>query len=236
MNNFIKILFWGQNFFFPAFCSLCECSLIGASEIKYGLCDKCRSSLGVFQGIKCDKCGKPLISEINTCLPCRNSEHNYDRLWVLFPYVGRYRKLLAAYKFRKRKSLVHFFSDEISKIIKENPEFNDAAIVPVPPRPGKIKDIGWDQVEYLVKRLEKNKNFLPVSRCLKRRKSKVQKSLNRSDRLENLKDRIYVDGTVPQTALIIDDVITTGSTLEVCAKALKDAGAKKVYGLCLFYD
>ena len=236
MNIFVKILFWGQNFLFPGFCSLCECSLIGADEIKYGLCDKCRFSIEPVHGIKCGKCGKPLISEIDTCLPCRNSEHSYDRLWVLFPYTGKYKKLLTAYKFKKRRSLVHFFTDKISKIISDNPVLNDAVIVPVPPRPGKIKDIGWDQVEYLVKHLEKIKGLLPVNRCLKRRKSKVQKNLNRKDRLENLKDRIYINGSVPQTALIIDDVITTGSTMEVCAKALKDSGAKTVYGLCLFYD
>jgi predicted amidophosphoribosyltransferase len=93
-----------------------------------------------------------------------------------------------------------------------------------------------DQVDFLVRNLRKANDRLPVSRCLKRRVSKAQKSLNRKDRLENLKDRIYVKGTVPQTALIIDDVITTGSTMEICANTLKAAGAKTVYGLCLFYD
>jgi len=236
MNIIIKIFFLLRNFFFPSFCCLCETSLIYAEEIKYGLCGKCRLSLVPFGGTNCNKCGKPLISEIDTCLPCRNSVHSYDRMWPLFPYTGKYRKLLTSYKFKKRLSLVYFFSEKISEVFDSNPCFNDAVIVPVPPRPGKVKDTGWDQVDFLVRNLKKANGRLPVSHCLKRRVSKAQKSLNRKDRLENLKDRIYVKGTVPQTALIIDDVITTGSTMEICANTLKAAGAKTVYGLCLFYD
>ena len=236
MNNFSKILFWARNFFFPAFCSLCETALLYAGEIKHGLCDNCRHSLEPAGGIKCVKCGKPLISEMEICLPCRNCVHNYDRLFVIYPYTGKYRKLLTAYKFKKRLSLSHLFVKEIIKKINDNPELADAVIVPVPPRPGKKKELGWDQVDYLAGCLEKTKGFLPVNRCLRRRKSKAQKNLNRKDRLENMKDRIYCAGHIPQTVLVIDDVTTTGSTMEICVKTLKDAGAEHVYGLCLFYD
>jgi ComF family protein len=120
--------------------------------------------------------------------------------------------------------------------ITGNQLLKDAVIVPVPPRPGKVKYSGWDQVDYLVKQLEKHPQCIPVKRCLKRSKSKVQKRLNRTERLENLKGRIYINGNTPKHAIIIDDVITTGSTLEVCAQTLKQAGAENVYGLCLFYD
>ena len=213
------------------------------------------------RGRVCIKCGKPLISEDEICVPCRGSPdvsqencgHSYDRLWMLFPYTGKYRRLLSSYKFKKNLPLAEFFVRMITELLNENPLLKDAVIVPVPPRPGKIKKTGWDQVDYLVKRLKKKNPEKTVSRCLKRRKSKMQKQLNRKDRLENLKDRIYVRNSVtresssaarrfcgsfkvPQTALVIDDVITTGSTMEICAKVLKEAGANKVYGLCLFYD
>ena len=169
---------------------------------------------------------------------CRNTDkHSYDRLWVIFPYTGKYRKLLTAYKFGKNLALAGFFANVVSKIIEDDPILKNAVIVPVPPRPGKIKSQGWDQVEYLVKRLEKNSsNRVKITRCLKRGESKVQKQLDRSGRIENLKGRILLNGPVPQTVLIIDDVTTTGSTMEVCSAALKDGGAQNVYGLCLFYD
>jgi len=198
-----------------------------------------------------------LISENETCVPCRTysaplngspeksenindclKNRSYDRLWVLFPYTGRYRKLLTAYKFKKNLVLADFFAEKIICKIEENPELFDAVIVPVPPRPGKTKESGWDQVDYLVKRIKKFCKEKNIKFYLRRKKSKIQKQLNRKDRLENLKNRIYApNGSVlAQTVLIIDDVITTGSTMEVCAKALKEGGVKNIYGLCLFYD
>jgi ComF family protein len=109
------------------------------------------------------------------------------------------------------------------------------AIVPVPPRPGKIKKAGWDQVEYLACLLERGRG-VPVRRCLKRLASKVQKELNREERMRNLRGRMVLKGKPPAVAVILDDVVTTGSTLEACAEVLKEGGTEKVYGISLFYN
>jgi ComF family protein len=137
------------------------------------------------------------------------------------------------YKFKKNLPLANFLADKTFEVLND-PLLKDAVIVPVPPRPGKIKDTGWDQVDYLVKKLFSE--GVSICRCLKRTKSKTQKQLDRAERIENLKGRISVYGKVPQIALVIDDVITTGSTMEVCSSVLKENGVEKVYGLCLFYD
>ena len=282
MNILKKFFLRAKDFFFPETCALCAGnfvarsagnyvarsggSLIDSSEIRYGLCLDCQASIDLVQGnkregnfaAKCEMCGKPLISEIGMCLPCRNGgERSYERLWVLFPYIGKYRKLLTAYKFGKNFALADFFAEkimeEISGISAGLPELKDAVIVPVPPRPGKIKETGWDQIDYLVKRLEKLPGCPPVCRCLRRKKSKAQKNLSRAERLENLKGRIYINNAsaaaffggasaafsgfaASSSFILIDDVITTGSTIEVCSAVLKEAGAKKVYGICLFFD
>jgi len=267
MNIFKKLFLRAKDFFFPGACVFCGGSLIDPLEVRYSLCRNCQSSITPVHGnkstgnfvAKCEMCGKPLISETGTCLPCRNGgERSYERLWVLFPYIGKYRKLLTAYKFGNNFALADFFaekiSEEISRIIKDElPELKDAEIVPVPPRPGKIKETGWDQVDYLVKRLEKISGCLPVCRCLRRKKSKVQKNLSRAERLSNLKGRIFIkeasasaffrtdssSSFLKDSAsafILIDDVITTGSTMEVCSAVLKEAGAKKVYGICLCFD
>jgi ComF family protein len=233
MNTVIKLFMVVKNFLFPQVCALCRCGLKSVTEIKNGLCRKCEDGFSPDKSNKCNLCGRPLISEIDLCLPCRNGEkHSYDRLWVIFPYSGKYRKLLAMYKFKKNLPLVNLLAEKIFEILND-PLLENAVIVPVPPRPGKIKDTGWDQVDYLVKRLSKCVSFC---RCLKRTKSKTQKCLSRAERIENLKGRIKVCGKVPKNVLVIDDVITTGSTMEVCSSVLKENGAEKVYGLCLFYD
>jgi predicted amidophosphoribosyltransferase len=99
-----------------------------------------------------------------------------------------------------------------------------------------MRKTGWDQIEYLAKLLEKGREAPPVNRCLHRLPSQNQKELNRENRITNLRGRIILKKTAPRRALILDDVCTTGSTLEACAAALKAGGAETVYGLCLFYD
>ena len=238
MKTFNKIFLQAKNLLFPESCAICESALIESDEIRMGLCRDCFlavDSLPTDNG-KCIVCGKPLISETETCLSCRNARHSYDRLWTFFPYTGKFRSLLTAYKFGKKLPVADFFAEKITELIKNEPLLENAVIVPVPPRPGKIKEAGWDQVDYLVKRLEKYLPEASVKRLLKRGRSKVQKQLNRSQRLENLKGRIQIIGDAPNTALIIDDVITTGSTMEVCSYVLKEGGAQTVFCVCLVYD
>jgi len=237
MKKIISLLLEVKNFLFPGFCALCGGGLIG-DEIRVALCEDCRASLVPVHGDKCRMCGKPLVSEKENCLSCRNApKPSWDRLCVLFPYTGKYRKLLASYKFGKNTALADFFAEKVLEVKNSDPDLREASLVPVPPRPGKIKSSGWDQVDFLVKRIKKiEKDSVSVSHSLKRIKSKIQKRLNRSERMENLKGRVFLTAAAPKTALVIDDVITTGSTMEVCSAVLKEGGAEKIYGLCLFYD
>ena len=247
----MRAFFFLREYFFPFGCSVCGVDLVDLEETWYGLCGECRAKIERELGesracATCDSCGKPLISEHVRCLSCRNGEdHIFDKVTVLFPYTGKYRQLLAAYKFNKNLALANFFISEIKNEIECRSMPIDAgilpgmSIVPVPPRPGKIRKTGWDQVEFLVRLLEKtakNTDVLPVNRCLKRLPSQSQKELGLKNRLTNLKGRIVPVRKVPKIAVVIDDVMTTGSTLDACAAALKEAGAEKVYGLCLFYD
>jgi ComF family protein len=243
MNKLIQLFFGIKGFFFPEGCALCGRNLIDVYEIRYCLCKECHSLIEEQftvsqEGKKCNLCSKTLISENETCLPCRNgSQRSYERLWTFFPYTGKFRTLLTAYKFEKKLALADYFAEKVIELIQKTAELKEICLIPVPPRPGKIKNKGWDQVDYLVRRISKlSRGKICVYRCLKRQKSKIQKQLNRNDRLENMKGRICLYRTVPVSAIVVDDIITTGSTIEVCSSVLKEAGAQKVYGLCLFYD
>jgi ComF family protein len=254
--NFAKLLFYAGDYFFPRGCALCGASLLDPDEAWYGLCKDCLARLeresGRLLGEKrCGLCGRPLISEREICMPCRVQEPKpaYDRVVVLYPYRGIFRKVLRAYKFGKNHGLGHYFAEKISQALSLLDLSPGAALVPVPPRPGKLRRTGWDQIEFLAKILEKGRAGEPregtsgkppagpgLNRCLKRLPSRSQKELDRAGRRQNLKGRIAGVKKAPLQAVIFDDVITTGSTLNVCAEVLKAGGAEKVYGVCLFYD
>jgi ComF family protein len=243
MKHIGRLVSLFREYLFPSGCVVCGGTLLDPEEAWYGLCRQCFGRLEIEDQRRCDCCGRPLISEQDRCLPCREGEgFSFDRAFVLWPYAGNYRKLLGAYKFQKTFVLGNFFAQKMLDILPLFRPFaagdevfrtGDFSWVPVPPRPGKIKNSGWDQVDYLAKKLRKN-HGVRVEACLERLPSQTQKKLNRQDRRVNLLGRIRCRKPPPERILLFDDVITTGSTLDVCAKALKDSGAKEVFALALF--
>jgi ComF family protein len=238
-----------REYLFPADCPLCGAELLDAGEAWYGLCRSCMTELSLSDEKRCSSCGRPLISEQGQCLQCREGEtvpekaHVFDGAFSIFPYAGKYRKLLGAYKFRKRLSIGNFFAERVLEAAEQLPlSAEERVFIPVPPRPGKVRKTGWDQVAYLGSRLKKMGHR--IRPCLKRLPSKSQKELNKADRKTNLRGKILCrpgslagnKGPAPREVIILDDVITTGATLDTCAAVLKEAGVEKVYGICLFYD
>jgi ComF family protein len=142
-----------------------------------------------------------------------------------------------AFKFGKRSCIGNFLTEKLLEGLALFPEglLKTPVLIPVPPRPGKIKQTGFDQIECLAQKLEKIKS-INIERCLKRLPSKSQKELDGKERRTNLLNRIKCFKQPPKESILFDDVITTGSTMDACAAALKEAGAEHVFGVCLFYD
>ena len=249
---FMETLFYLREYFFPSGCGGCGEALLTTEDCYYGLCGQCRAffETATVEKRRCEICGRPLISERETCLSCRAREEScngfynnyFVKLRTFFPYKGKFRKLLGAYKFGKSLGVGNFLVTCLCSIRDEfeKETAQQAMWVPVPPRPGKIRKQGWDQIEYMAGLLEKvhkrSEHSFPVYRCLRRLPSRSQKELNQQERSSNLKGRILCIRKPPKTAIIFDDVITTGATLNACASALLEAGTEKVYGVCLFYD
>ncbi|MDR2517677.1 MAG: double zinc ribbon domain-containing protein, partial [Spirochaetaceae bacterium] len=167
---------------FPAGCALCGKTLLYRDEIWEGLCAACASRFPVEEGARCRRCGKLLISEREMCLSCREEESVLDGAFSLYPYTGRFRELLSAWKFGKNLALGNLLARRLLAAASRLPLPPDACWVPVPPRPGKIHDSGWDQIVHLASCLRRpgpGHSGVPVRPCLRRLSSKKQKELNR---------------------------------------------------------
>ncbi|MFA6855904.1 MAG: hypothetical protein WCR31_01730 [Treponema sp.] len=167
-----------------------------------------------------------------------------DFVFPLYSYRLWNSVLLFRWKIDGERTLSPFFAERLASALAVLPP--ELVIVPVPPRPGKIRKKGWDQIEEVCMFLELHWKYC-VCRILERKTTKEQKTLDRTERLKTigrayslktgsrLKDGLrHADGLLPECVCLIDDVMTTGATIESCAAVLKTAGVKKVYAVTLF--
>ena len=195
---------------------------------------------------RCSRCGKVLLSENGTCTVCRTKAviKTPDNVFPLYSYRLWRKKLLSEWKLHGRRSLSTLFASLFAGALKSMDLMPDNTfIVPVPPRPGKIRREGWDQIMELASFLNKDHGY-PVLALLKRLSVTQQKEKNRRQRMEgnnssyravdDALEMIKKAGAGEKTAVLIDDVITTGVTVEECALHLKELGIGKVHVLSIF--
>jgi ComF family protein len=221
---------------FPSRCAACGDPLVGYPSRSWPLCPPCEERLDFAPENRCSICGRELISEIGTCMDCRDRTYHFESNHPLYPYSGPYRDLVVRYKFGGFIGLGRFFAERLSLAYRERHE--GLSVIPVPYRREKMKKTGWDQID-LIARVLKNVHGIPVMFALERGKSMSQKTLNYDDRLKNLKGKIRVRpgaGFLGTDVVLVDDVFTTGATLSECARTLKEAGAARVYALTIAID
>lgn len=175
----------------------------------------------------------------------REGESSLDALFPIHSYRQWKKELAFAWKSEGQRRLSPLLARLLFKALKEL-GLEKTPLVPVPPRPGKIKEKGWDQVEELAWILEKKYGILVRRGILERKSGGQQKKLGRDERLgaagavydlrpdfRALADVLGLEA-VPKEVVLLDDIVTTGATMEKCAWLLKAAGVQKVTGLALF--
>lgn len=215
---------------FPGRCLLCGCWLLGTDV---PVCAPCRLGLQVRGGNLCGNCGTRLVSENLTCLRCRDASFAFIRSAAVGAYDGALKSLIEQFKFGRRRRLAPLFARLSSEAMAR--QRWTYAVVPVPPRPGRRAP---DSVELVARCLERN-HGAAVLRLLERTGGAEQKSLDYSTRRANLSGRIRMSSRastgseLPADVVILDDLFTTGATLDTCTRVLVQAGCKRVYGLTL---
>jgi competence protein ComFC len=215
------------NWFYPPVC--CSCGKIGSL-----LCDDCFTQIKKQRSDGCPKCGEP-NSRGNICARCRRNTPHYSTLKSVGYYSGPLRSAVVSLKYQRNLGLGDFFSSPLSQIVIFQGWKIDL-ITAIPLNPERKRERGYNQAEILARPLASLLN-LPFSNQLVIRKKQTasQVGLNLKDRQENMRDAFEADcrKVMGKTILIVDDVTTTGSTMDACSKALKIAGCKEVFGLTL---
>ncbi len=213
---------------FPIRCRICGVPLVDNPFLFLRICGTCIKKLigEKIHGPICSKCGMPLLSENNMCVSCRKKEHAFIRHFSLFMYQGMARTLIKAYKFDPLPPLSHLWAHMLAAEIRHF-DVSPGVVVPVPARRSSVRTRGWDQMELICKVLHSKYGF-PNANLLKRSASESQKKLTYEQRMRNLSGHINLrrsQQNPPPEILLLDDVYTTGATLNECARTIKQQAA-----------
>lgn len=222
--------------FFTSTCPVCG-KTIGYSE--KGPCSLCKKELKYIRQGGCVKCGKPLLDMDKVfCTECRKRKFAFDRGISVFEHSGKIRKSIYDFKYKNKRNYGEFYADEAVRIYGRLIKSWDIdVIVPVPVHRKREIERGYNQAGVFAKEISKRLNIpLDDEVLIRKKKTTPQKELTEIVRRQNLKDAFAVNKSMisgRKNILVVDDIYTTGSTVDACSKILKCAGAKKVYFLCI---
>ena len=226
--------------FFPSGCRICDNLLTSASRVP--LCEECLSSFERVAGTLCEICGRPLPGwkeepeQPLFCPACQDRTYAFDRARSFALYENAIVRAILLLKFEQIEPLGTWFADRLAEVV--NSEANRLAadvVVPVPLHRERERERGYNQAALLSKPLAKRLRLPHKAVLLVRTRARPDKQvLSLEERWESVRGAF---ATRPGSqvdnlrVLLVDDVLTTGATLDACARALREAGAKSVIGL-----
>lgn len=217
------------NLIYPPRCPLCE-------RIWDGFCPDCRAGMKVIREPYCFKCGKQLkLENEEYCSDCRHEKHQFIRGRALLRYEGREKEIIHRIKYdNRREYLVPLAEEMAERFEREVKRWQIDQIVPIPMYPAKKRKRGFNQAELLANLLGERFE-LPVSLelLIKKEDTGEQKELSLKERKENLRSAFEAEDCEGLRILLVDDVYTTGSTMDAATQVLSEAGAEAVYYVCI---
>jgi len=225
------------NLVYPLHCASCSKPL--DPENASGVCEFCLTQIKPNPEPQCGICGRAIDTGLELCDDCRISKPCFSKADSAFLYEGVIKELVHKFKYNGKISLARTLSGLIGDFLKSDDELmagiDNIAFVPL--ENGRLRKRGFNQSRMLALAISKRYG-IPLSDCLEKKKhTRHQNELSRDERLVNLNGAFGVKdnatGLTGKYVLLLDDVMTTGATLNECAKALLTAGAKEVRCLTL---
>lgn len=198
------------------------------------ICLGCRSKITYIKQPVCYRCGKQLEDDLQEyCHDCVAKKHNFKRGVAAFSYSQGMKKSMYAFKYNNRREYAKYYASVIAKEFKEViASWNCEVLIPVPLHRKKLIKRGYNQAEVLAKRLCEQLSIPMDSKILIRTKNTAPlKELDEKERITNLKSAFQTDKSKLKykRIILVDDIYTTGSTIDECADTLLRNGAEEVY-------
>lgn len=218
---------------FPRACQVC------CFSGTFPLCSKCLNAFSLIRPPVCARCGIPLRGPADlsfTCIPCRHRRWYFTAARAAGVYDGALREAVHALKFRRRRALAGPLGELMAAVAHSDPVFRNARlIVPVPLHHRRERERGFNQSELLALTVGTSVGLCVDFQSLRRiRPTSPQSDLDSEARRVNVRDAFVVmRGLGMETVILVDDVISTGSTVRECARTLRAAGAAEVVILAL---
>ena len=216
---------------YPRRCPICD------EILPYGGTKMCHDShkLPYVEAPFCLKCGKELPEESDAeyCDDCRKHKRSFERVYPVFNYVEPVKSSVLAVKYKNKREYLDFYGHMLAMRIAPELRYTHLqGLVPVPVHRSKLRQRGFNQAEILADIIGKETGIKVYKNLLLRTSDTTpQKELSPVERANNIKQALSVgkieDGL--KNVLLIDDIYTTGATVEACTEVLLKAGLQKVY-------
>lgn len=219
---------------FPRRCPFCG-SIILPKEKK--ICRDCEGKIHPITEPRCKKCSKPVESDQQEyCFDCLRSKHHYSRGYAVFTYEDKIKQSILDFKFKGKREYADYYIEAIMTAFAEPlKKQNIDYILPVPLHPRKLRIRGFNQAQLLAEGIGKHLKVTVIKDGLLRIKYTIpQKKLDDKERLLNLEQAFMLNPNWStclsgKRILIVDDIYTTGSTIEACTNLLLKAGCSAVF-------
>lgn len=191
----------------------------GCGRIGSAFCSNCKYNIVNEPYLGCIICGKHELKGV-----CEDHKVSFNQAWVVGVRSDALQRLIGGFKFRNIKAAAKdlaYLLDQRLPLLPQNIVF-----VPIPTARSHVRERGYDHVLLITKHLASRRRR-PVSQILKRNNSFTQHHANRNERQKQAADAYRMEGVVDPTKvyILVDDILTTGSTMKEAALVLKNAGA-----------
>lgn len=221
------------NIIYPPKCMFCR-RLMGGSD-KELICESCSGAMRIIDGLVCEKCGAPLKEGV-ICASCRSAAHEFDKGFSVLRYDEFVKDAIYRFKYGGRTNYAKPFGDLMAAQMDRYGYLSADFLIPVPLHKKRQKKRGYNQAELLADVLSLHSK-IPVRPdiLLRIKETAPQSKLNFTARRRNLNGAFALSEASQngaclkdKTVMLIDDIFTTGSTVDECSRILKMNGAEKV--------